>query len=57
VKDQEIQVADEINYLGVTFESCGCWKRQKLKTIAKGNQTLVAIKKCLARTADMRVKI
>lgn len=27
-----------------------------LETIAKGNQTLVAIKKCLARRSDMRVK-
>jgi hypothetical protein len=35
-------VEDEINYLGVTFESNGGWKRQKLKTVAKGNQILVA---------------
>jgi hypothetical protein len=56
VKDQKTEMAGKINYLGVTFESYGCWKRQKLKTIAKGNQTLVTIKKCLARTPDMRAK-
>jgi hypothetical protein len=32
-------------------------KKTKLKTIAKGNQTLVAIDKCLARTPDIREKI
>jgi hypothetical protein len=43
--------------LGVTFESSGSWKRQKLKIIRKGNQTLAATHKCLARTPDIRVKI
>jgi hypothetical protein len=28
--DQKVEVADEINYLGVTFESSGGWNRQKL---------------------------
>jgi hypothetical protein len=50
-------VANEINYLGVTFESVGGWKRQKLKRRARENETLVATDKCLARTPDMRVKI
>jgi hypothetical protein len=49
-------VVDEINYLGVTFESSGGWNKQKLKVRAKGNQTLVAIDKCLARAPDMSVK-
>jgi hypothetical protein len=31
VKDQKNEEVDNINYLGVTFESCGCLKRQKLK--------------------------
>jgi hypothetical protein len=57
VNDHEIEVADEINYLGVTFESSGGWNRQKLKVMAKGNQTLVAIDNCLARTPDISVKI
>jgi hypothetical protein len=26
VKDQKIEVLDEINYLGATFESSGGWK-------------------------------
>jgi hypothetical protein len=55
VKDQKIEVVDEINYLEVTFESGG-WNRQKLMVIAKGNHTLVAIYNCLARTLDIRVK-
>jgi hypothetical protein len=53
VNYQKIEVADEINYLAVTFESNGGWKRQKLKA----KQTLVAIDKCLARTPDTRVRI
>jgi hypothetical protein len=57
VNDQIIEVADEINYLGVTFENSGRWKRQKFKTVAKGNRTLLAIDRCLARTADMTMKL
>jgi hypothetical protein len=48
---------DEINYLGETFESSSAWNRRKLNKTAKGNQTLVAIDKCLARTPDIRAKI
>jgi hypothetical protein len=69
---KKTEVVNEINYfnhsfihslihfilhLEVTFESRHGWKRQKLKTVAKGNQTLVAMEKCLARTPDTRVKI
>jgi hypothetical protein len=57
VNDHKIEVADEINYVGVTFESSAGWNRQKLKVMAKGNQALVAIDKCLARTPDIWVKI
>jgi hypothetical protein len=55
-RDHKIEVVDEINYLGVTFESSGGWNKQKLKVRAKGNQTLLAIDKCLARAPNMRVK-
>jgi hypothetical protein len=41
--DQKIKMADEINYLGVTFESSGGCKTQKLEPIAKRNRTLVAM--------------
>jgi hypothetical protein len=57
VNHHKVKVADEINYLVVTFESCGGWNRQKLKVIANENQTLVAIDKWLARTPDIRVKV
>jgi hypothetical protein len=57
VNDTKIEVAGEINCLGVTFESSVGWKRQKLRTIAKGSQTLVAIDKCLAGILDISVKI
>jgi hypothetical protein len=56
VNDHRTEVVDEINYLGVTFESSGGWNKQKLKARAKGNQTLVAIDKCLARAPDISVK-
>jgi hypothetical protein len=35
-----MEVANEINYSGMTSECSGGWNRQKLKTIAKGNLTL-----------------
>jgi hypothetical protein len=54
---QEIEVADEVNYLEITFERSDGWKRQKLKIRAKVNQTLVAIDKFFARSPDLRVKI
>jgi hypothetical protein len=57
VNDKKTEVGDEINYLGVIFESSGGSERQKLNPTAKGNQTSVAIGKCLARTCDIRVKI
>jgi hypothetical protein len=56
VNDQKTEVADEINCLGVTFESSACWKKQKLNTTAKRKQTLVPIDKCLARASDIQVK-
>jgi hypothetical protein len=36
VNDQKIEVADEIYYSQVTFESSGGWKRQKGKVKVKG---------------------
>jgi hypothetical protein len=54
--DHRIEVVDEINYLGVTFESSGGWNKQKLKVRAKGNQNLVATDKCLARAPDIKIK-
>jgi hypothetical protein len=47
VYDQLIDVVNEISYLGVTLESTGGWNRHKMKQMAKGNQSLVAIDKCL----------
>jgi hypothetical protein len=41
--DQPMKVADEMNYLGVTLERRRGWKRQKTKTVAKGNQTLLNV--------------
>jgi hypothetical protein len=56
VNDHRMEVVDELNYLGVTFESSGEWNKQKFKLRAKGNQTPVAIDKCLARAPDISVK-
>jgi hypothetical protein len=47
----------EIDYLGVTLESSGGWRKQKAKQKVKGVQSLVAIDKCLTRTPDMGVQI
>jgi hypothetical protein len=48
---------DEVKYLGVTFDSGSRRKRQKFKTVAKGNRILLAIDNCLTIIRDMRVKI
>jgi hypothetical protein len=56
VNNRQIEVEDEVNSLGVTFQSSGGWNRQKLKKVAGGNQTLVAMHKCLVRILDTRVK-
>jgi hypothetical protein len=55
VNDYQIEVVKEVNYLGVLLESTGGWNRQRCSVTAKGNQTLVAIDKCLARTPEMKV--
>jgi hypothetical protein len=55
--EQKTEVADEINYLGITFECSGGWNRQKHRTVSKGNQISVATDKCVARTLGVRVKI
>jgi hypothetical protein len=57
VNDYKIEMVNEINYLGIFLESNGVWNRQGRNVIAKGNQTLLATDKCLARTPDMRVRI
>jgi hypothetical protein len=46
-----------MSYLGVTLESTGGWNIHEMKQMVKGNQTLVAIDKCLTRTPDMRVQL
>jgi hypothetical protein len=55
--DQLIEVVNEISYLGITLESTGGWNRHKMKRMVKGNQSLVAIDKCLTRTPDMRLQL
>jgi hypothetical protein len=55
VNDYQIEVLNEINYLGIFLGSTGDWNRQSCNLIAKGNQILVATDKCLARTPDIGV--
>jgi hypothetical protein len=47
VYDQLIKIVNELSYLGVTLESTGGWNSHRMKQIVKGNQSLVAIDKCL----------
>jgi hypothetical protein len=56
LNEQKTEVADEINYLGGALECSGGSNRRKHKTVTRGNQTLVATHRCLARL-DVRVKI
>jgi hypothetical protein len=52
--DQLIEVVNELSCLKVTLESTGGWNEQKTKQMIKGNQSLVAVDKCLTRTPDVR---
>jgi hypothetical protein len=55
--DQLVEIVNEISCLGITLESTGGWNRNGMKEIVKGNQSLVAIDKCLIRTLDMRIQL
>jgi hypothetical protein len=57
MKNQQTEVVNEINYLGVTLESSGRWSTHKAKQKVKGIQSLVATVKCLTRTPDKGVKL
>jgi hypothetical protein len=37
-----IEVVDEITYLGITLENTGSWEKHKKKITARSNQTLIA---------------
>jgi hypothetical protein len=41
--DQITEVADGINYLGVSLESTGGWIKYEAELRVKGNQTLMAL--------------
>jgi hypothetical protein len=55
--DQLIEVVNELNCLGITLESTGGWNRHRKKQIVKGDQSLLAIDKCLSRSPDMRIQL
>jgi hypothetical protein len=52
-----IEVVDEITYLRITLENTGSWEKHKKKITSRGNQTLIAIDRCLVRIPDMNVKM
>jgi hypothetical protein len=52
-----IEVVNEITYLEITLENTGSWEKHKKKITTRGNQTLIATDRCLARIPDMNVKI
>jgi hypothetical protein len=48
-----IEVEDEITYLGRTLENTGSWEKHKKKATARGNQTLIAKNSCKSITEDL----
>jgi hypothetical protein len=50
--DSATEVVNEMSYLGVTLKSSGGWSLLKAKQRIKGNQSVIAIDKCLIRTPD-----
>jgi hypothetical protein len=52
-----MKVADKINYLQATSENKGGWNRQQTSTVVNGNQTLLAMHKCLLGSPDLKVNI
>jgi hypothetical protein len=57
VYGNNIEVVGEITYLGITLENTGSWEKHKKKITGRGNKTLIAIDRSLARIPDMNVKI
>jgi hypothetical protein len=55
--DQLMDIINEISYPEITLESTRGWNRHEMKETVKGNQSLVAIDKCLTRTPDMRIQL
>jgi hypothetical protein len=45
--EQNTEVVQEFNYLGVTLESRGGWNKQKTLDKTTGRQALVAVDKCI----------
>jgi hypothetical protein len=54
--DQLIDVVNQISYVQVMIESVGGWNRHVMKQMVQGNQSAVAVDRCLTRTPDIRLK-
>jgi hypothetical protein len=56
VNGQNIEVVDTFNSLGVTLDSTGSWKKQKILAEMKGSQALRTIDKCMHAYTHTRAR-
>lgn len=57
MNDKQIEMVDEINYVGVTLENAGGWNKQRATLRAKGSQAVAAVGKYLSKSPGMRVEM
>jgi hypothetical protein len=53
---QNIEIINGFKYLGITLESTGGLKNQKVSIKTKGNQALTAFDKCLVTTPNIKLR-
>jgi hypothetical protein len=54
---EEIEVANEIKYLGIILDDRGKWEKEKRQIRIRGKTTLNSINVCLARASNMGINI
>jgi hypothetical protein len=54
---EEIEVANEIKYLGIILDGRGKWEKEKRQVEIRGKTTLNSINICLARAPNMGINI
>lgn len=53
---KEVEIVDDISYIGVTLACSGVRNKRKSRLMAEGNETVVVVDKGLARQ-DMKLKM
>jgi hypothetical protein len=57
MQGHKLEIVSEVTYVGIKLESKGGWRRQKSRITTIGNQSLLAIDRCLTTMPNMRVNL